>query len=176
MKSRQIFVPVILTFLITSAIFVLSYFFYLDRSSTLSFTKGSNSDKESAAISWDSASIFINDFKKSNALKVTHNGRDNQGREKKDPLQGFTMEADNLRQILDSNSSGIKPDNVIFYFGEKGKTSRWFGHGIINIFAVGIKNDTLLTDTSNKARLPPIYDHANPCPPFCPEDPSKKLN
>jgi hypothetical protein len=169
-------VPVILTFFTTTVIFLLIYFYYLDRSSTVSFADGTRWDQASKPISWDSASIFINDFKKSKALMVTHKGVDDLDPKTQDPLQGFTMNADHLRQILDTNRSGTNPDNVIFYFGEKGKTSILFGRGIINIFAVGVKDKVLLIDANKTTRLQSVFDHANPCPPFCPSDPSKTLH
>ncbi len=101
-------------------------------------------------------------------------------------LQGFRYKAEDLDTIInknkikDENGISVKPDQVIFYLGQKGT---WQGqeiipsrHGIIHIIAVGIKNEQLLIpqtkpDRADKTKSS-IYDKADPCPgPGCPPPP-----
>ena len=82
-------------------------------------------------------------------------------------LQGFVFDADDLREILDRNTSKIKPDSVIFYFGkEPGLTlpnvANW------HIIAYGMKGKQLLDFTKTAGKAESIKDKADPCPPNCP--------
>ncbi len=111
-----------------------------------------------------------------NLLQVTHKGESGKEAVKKETLTGFVFEARHLDSIINNNPSiAGKPDKVAFYLGQSGTVSTTtgdFDHCIIKIIAVGIKNGQLIIDNNaENTKTPGVYDHANPCPPFCPKDP-----
>lgn len=132
-------------------------------------------------ISWDSAMILMKDYLEYEPLRVKHNGKDGNGKEQKQNLKGFIFSADALKEIIEGNHSAVDPDSVAFFFGREGK----FNDGLLNksanmhIIAVGIKDGKLLkgvrTPDSSSIRAnaffgASVFDKADPCPPFCPEE------
>lgn len=96
-------------------------------------------------------------------------------------LQAFRFKADQLDTIINYNASldsGVKADDIIFYFGRDGDTAMGTGPGArkfvkMRLIAIGLKNDSLLitdkhTNTAG-AFVPSVYDKAVPCPPKCPK-------
>lgn len=86
-------------------------------------------------------------------------------------LEGFVFTADQLKDLITKNKSGIKPDQVLFYLGENGQFS--YGgntYGKMTLTAIGMKNGVLVykKDSTNVADPSDesIYDQADPSPPF----------
>lgn len=127
------------------------------------------SSAKSERISLIDALQYRKDFDISKPLKVTHKGISGKDTETTEPLRGFVFNADHLREILDTNRSGVKASDVIFYIGQNGEAgSDLEKHGIIRIIAIGMKDSVLLTrDIDQKRDSPSIFDKADPCPPFC---------
>jgi hypothetical protein len=123
----------------------------------------------STAISWNEALTLRNNYVENQPLMIdiSENGGTRQV-----PLQGFTLQADQLQEIISNNKSGGNADAVMFYLGAEnplpGSTLPRY-----NLIAVGIKNGALMIplserDWDNPAKSS-VFDKADPCPPFCPE-------
>ncbi len=199
MKSSKTLLPIVATFLTTSMFFILFYFFFLSNGNTLSigntsvsigkkgtevsvgsqgntvaFKNNTDYTWESGRITWEQAKNFKSQYTNFRPLQVLHKSATGRGQEVEESLQGFVFESEHLREIIDNNRSGTNPDKIIFYFGQKGIAGGTGGslHGIINIIAVGVQGKTLLIDDASKSGKASIYDQADPCPPFCPEEPA----
>lgn len=77
-------------------------------------------------------------------------------------LKGFSFETAHLLDIM-KKPDGTMVDSVLFMFGAEGTfnespATRW-PH--LRIIAVGVTNNVVLSTR-------PVYDKADPCPPFCP--------
>ena len=95
-------------------------------------------------------------------LKVKDNG-------KGVVLEGFTFDAAQIRQIVDTNASGIKPDSLYIAFGKDGEDSdgvlikKYYAK--MHIIAYGMIGKKLLDYSTTKTKPPSVFDKADPCPP-----------
>ncbi len=120
---------------------------------------------ESMAISWNEAVSLRNFYKENQPLKI-------QSGNEQVPLEGFTIQANQLLEIISNNKIGGKADQVMFYLGaeapERGSTLPKY-----NLIAVGLNGGQLMIPSNQEGRSNPsqssVFDKANPCPPFCPE-------
>jgi hypothetical protein len=123
----------------------------------------------SSAISWNEALTLRSDFTSNAALKIEIEGA---GGIKQVPLKGFTIQADQLIEIINNNKVGGTADAVVFYFGSQPPLP---GYTLprYNIIAVGESNNQLMIPANERDWSDPnsssVFDKANPCPPLCPE-------
>jgi len=118
----------------------------------------------STAISWNEAVSMRTKYVARTPLKMEVSGN-------QVPLEGFTIQANQLSEIISNNKSGGNADAVMFYFGAEdpapGSTLPKY-----HLIAVGIKNNALMIPSDQRDRNDPtkssVYDKADPCPPFCP--------
>lgn len=125
---------------------------------------------KSERISWTDAMILRDEYQGFKPLQVRY--EKTTGDTVVETLNGFVFNAADLDQIINKNIIA-KPDEVIFYLGQKGtfKTHWYEGkHGNMHIIAAGIKEKQLLYDRQypSDATKSTIYDKADPCPPNCP--------
>jgi len=147
-----------------SAVFLFSCIFVLS-SYTKNVVHSTENALESTAISWDEA-ISLRDFYKENQPLRVQSGNSQV------PLEGFTIQAQQLLEIISNNKVGGKADQVMFYLGaeapDRGSTLPKY-----NLIAVGLNGGQLMIPSSQEGRSNPsqssVFDKANPCPPFCPE-------
>jgi hypothetical protein len=184
------------TFLLTSAAFVIGYFIFNkkeepDKRADTQIPVYTGSD----TISWDRAKELREAYLSFKPLRVRHRGRTGTGTIQRDSLRGFLFKSSNLLDPISTNASGeTRIDTVAFFFGKSGEfddgpepgsgTGGGVGHGRprrsadMQLIAIGVKNNKLLTSkggdtTIQAARVlsaASIYDKADPCPPFCPEE------
>ena len=124
----------------------------------------------SSAISWNEALALRNDFKSRSPLKIEV---EEGGSVRQLPLEGFTIQANQLMEIINSNKSGGGvADAVTFYFGSQ-DPAPGFSLPRYNIIAVGVSNDKLMIPAIERDWNDPnrssVFDKANPCPPMCPQ-------
>ena len=154
---------------IFTALGALSCLFVLISSTTKEEVLKNINTSVSTAISWNEALSLLNTYLDMQPLMIdiSENGGTRQV-----PLQGFTLQADQLQEIISNNKSGGNADAVMFYLGAErplpGNTTPRY-----NLIAVGVKNGALMIplnerDWDNPAKSS-VYDKADPCPPFCPE-------
>lgn len=162
MKLTRSFKQITSSAIITAGV-VIGYFQILQTSNSSFFKSG--------RITWGEAKTLSDEFVNHKLLKVTHTGYPTgNGLDTTEPLRGFVFDADDLREILNTNRSRETPDEVVFYLGrEEEKVGDWpFRHSAIHIIAVGRKaNKLLIEDKMTGKNEPSIYDKADPCPPFC---------
>ena len=90
-------------------------------------------------------------------------------------LEGFKMDARQIDEIINHNkhtgSTDSTADEIIFYFGMDGKSGPWYSRfANLHIIAAGIKNNTLLKNREGSNDVESsIFDKADPCPPYCPQ-------
>ena len=167
MKMNRNVVQITGTALVTSTLFIL----YLALSGPDGLTLALATSEK---ISWKDAQGLKKEYMDFRAMRVQY--MNSQNIPVYDTLEGFVIQADHLREILDTNRSEKgNPDEVIFYFGQKGKFSEP-GDGIftpkspnMHIIALGMKGKELLIDDKTGGNSPSIYDKAEPCPPNCPK-------
>ncbi len=169
---------IISTFLITALLFLIYNRFLLKRGTIFNFEKP---DKETdTRIDWGVASDWRNQYLNFKPLQVSHLPADQKSGTKKttQSLTGFAFSAADLKEIITDNHSGRTPDKVVFFIGQDGKTGKpWHikgQQGNIRLIAVGMQEHQLLTNMvypdDAVSRLPSIFDHADPCPPYVIED------
>lgn len=147
-----------------SAVFLFSCVIVLS-SYTKKETITSDNFLESMAISWDEAVSLRNFYKANQPLKV-------QSGNSQVPLEGFTIEANQLLEIISNNKVGGKADQVMFYLGAEAP-DRGSSLPKYNLIAVGLNGGQLMIPSSPEGQSNPsqssVFDKASPCPPFCPE-------
>lgn len=123
----------------------------------------------STAISWNEAIAMRNNYKEMQPLRI---GISENGSMREVPLEGFTIDANQLQEIISNNKSGGSADAVMFYLGAENPLS---GSTLprYNLIAVGLKNGVLMIPNNREEWDNPtkssVFDKAEPCPPFCPE-------
>lgn len=132
-------------------------------------TKSGEIFSASSAISWNEALTLRSDFKSRSPLKIEV---EEGGTIKQLPLEGFTIQANQLLEIINNNKSGGNADAIMFYFGSQ-DPAPGFSLPRYNIIAVGVSNNELMVPTNERDWSDPnkssVFDKANPCPPMCPE-------
>lgn len=123
----------------------------------------------SSAISWNEALALKNKYLSSNPLKIEISG---QGGTSQQPLEGFTINAAQLLEIIQANKVGGKADEVVFYLGAD-DPAPGFTLPRYNLIAVGKNAGGLMIPNNDRDKSDPskssVFDKAEPCPPFCPE-------
>lgn len=167
MKLNKNFVQISITALITSAVFIVPMAY----SGTGLFNSGLF---ESTRITWSEATAMKDEYLNFRPLRVQTPENDNHGLRQN--LEGFTIKASQLQEILSSNlSGGGPPDAVYFQFGQEGKFGDDFLGGLfhdsgnIRLIAVGVRNGLLLNTNTDGTTTISVYDKADPCPPNCPK-------
>lgn len=134
-------------------------------------TTQKNTDEHvSEAISWNDALAMRNKYLASSPLKTEMN---NQGTITLKSLEGFSIQADHLIEIIQNNKAGGTADAVVFYLGAEEPASG-FSLPRYNLIAVGRNSSGLMIPTNERDKSDPskssVFDKADPCPPFCPEN------
>jgi hypothetical protein len=132
-------------------------------------TKSGEIISASSAISWNEALTLRNDFKSRSPLKIEV---DEGGAIRQLPLEGFSIQASQLLEIINNNKSGGNADAVTFYFGSQ-DPNPGFSLPRYNIIAVGVSNNQMMVPANERDWSDPnkssVFDKANPCPPMCPQ-------
>ncbi|NOT36703.1 MAG: hypothetical protein HOP11_04945 [Saprospiraceae bacterium] len=116
-----------------------------------------------------------NKYKTLQPLKVEFDNPNNPGTKTIQTLEAFKISASQLLAIINNNKNGggYNADNVVFYLGAKDPEP---GYTIpsYNIIAVGMRNNALMIPITEAdkadATKSSVYDKADPCPPFCPNN------
>ena len=183
MRSKLNFFAIFLTSFITAGLLIGYYFIFLKdgtkenvRTTKFNFVNPKPSADKSERIAYNIVNKYVQSLSPRSLITVTYGDATNTGHVDAKPLKGFIFESRYLDTIINHNLSkwGQKPKKVIFYLGETGEVydpNGDFKHAQVQVFAVGFSGDTLFTDNKvNNKTAGSIYDHADPCPPFCPKE------
>lgn len=122
----------------------------------------------STAISWNEAVTLKNKFKNLQPLKMETTGPNGINQV---PLEGFTIQAAQLLEIIQNNKAGGQADAVMFYLGAE-DPQQGFTLPKYHIIAVGVNANGLMIPANDRDKSDPgkssVFDKADPCPPFCP--------
>lgn len=157
-QTKSFMAGFITAFATIGCIFFLSFF------TPKESTDASTFRPVSTAISWNEALSMRTKYVARTPLKIESSGN-------QVPLEGFTIQANQLSEIISNNKSGGSADAVMFYFGAEDPAP---GSSLpkYHLIAVGIKNNTLMIPSTERDRNDPtkssVFDKADPCPPFCP--------
>lgn len=130
---------------------------------------------ESSAISWNEALALKDKYLELAPMKIEYVNPSNPNTKLIKTLEAFKIKASDLIEIIQNNKSGngYPADNVMFYMGAKAPAS---GYTLpsYQLIAVGMRNNQLMIPAIGSDRNDPnkssVYDKADPCPPFCPNE------